>query len=126
MSDHVLGYLHVVIVLSVVDLELQPDKVGQDRCRAGLRPDGLDGLSRLAPGDGETGVVQQAAVSVCVWVCGVGWRDDFRTAQCSVLAFTLERQTCEKDENHNNNGLVHVDGRNRSWGSLGTFPHAPL
>lgn len=40
MSHHVLRNRHLVIVLAIVNLKVEPDKVGQDGRRAGLRSDG--------------------------------------------------------------------------------------
>lgn len=40
MADHVLGNHHLVVVLAVVDLELEPDEAGQDGRGAGLRAHG--------------------------------------------------------------------------------------
>ena len=39
VSDHVLRYCDIVVLLSVVDLEFEANKVRQDGCRARLCPD---------------------------------------------------------------------------------------
>ena len=68
MSDHVFRYRNQVVVLAIVNLKLEPDKVGQDRRRAGLRSHGRDLLAgKLGPDNGE-------AVARLV---GSDWRSGF-------------------------------------------------
>lgn len=55
MAHHVLGDEHVVVDLAVVDLELEPDEVGQDGRRARLRADGGDFLAGCRALDREAG-----------------------------------------------------------------------
>lgn len=54
VTDHVFRNRHVNVRLAVVNLELEADKVGQDRGGTGLRPDGHNLLSGSGAHDGET------------------------------------------------------------------------
>lgn len=54
MSHHLLSHSQVDIVLAVVHLELEADKVGQDGGGPGLGADGRDLLAGFGLDDGET------------------------------------------------------------------------
>lgn len=54
VSNHVFRYRDEVVILAIVNLEPQPDKVGQDGRRAGLRSHRRDLLAgRLGPDNGQ-------------------------------------------------------------------------
>lgn len=55
VSDHVLGYCDIIILLAVVDLELEANKVRQDSRRAGLCLDRSLSFAGLCSRDRETG-----------------------------------------------------------------------
>lgn len=54
MTNHLLSNGQINIILAVVDLELEADKVGQDGGGPGLGADGGDLLAGLGAHDGET------------------------------------------------------------------------
>lgn len=54
VSDHVLGYCDIIVLLAVVHLELQANKVRQDGRRARLRLDWGLSLASLCARNGET------------------------------------------------------------------------
>lgn len=81
VTDHVLGDGEGEIVLAVVDLELEPDKVGQDGGRAGLRADRRNLVALLlGPHDGQSEREEAAwlggAGSGCVCGTATGQRTD--------------------------------------------------
>lgn len=57
VTDHVLGYPHIVVDLAVVHLEDEADKVGEDGCAAGLRLDRGCTLSSFRADNRETTVI---------------------------------------------------------------------
>lgn len=54
VPNHVLCYCDIIVLLAVVDLELQADKVGQDGGGACLRLDRGLSLASLCAHNGET------------------------------------------------------------------------
>lgn len=59
MPDHILRNGHIMIHLPVVDLELQPHKVREDRRRSSLGSDGRLFLAGAWTGEREAGLVSQ-------------------------------------------------------------------
>lgn len=54
MSNHILSNGHLMVVLAVVNLELESNKVGQNRSRSGLRSYGRDLVADgLGPDNGK-------------------------------------------------------------------------
>jgi hypothetical protein len=53
VSDHIFRDDHVVVHLSVVDLEFETDEAGEDGGGSGLCADGLNLLSWFRSNDGE-------------------------------------------------------------------------
>ena len=63
MPDHVLGDYDREVVLAIVNLEAQPDKVGQDGRGAGLRAHGGDLVALfLGPHDGKSAQARKTEV----------------------------------------------------------------
>ena len=72
MPNHLLGHSQVDVVLAVVHLELEADKVGQDGGGPGLGADGSDLLAGHGALDGETMVVDVGVSEYSVRIMSYG------------------------------------------------------
>lgn len=71
VSDHVLGDLHLVVHLAIVDLEPQPDKAGQNGRRTRLGADRRHPFSGLGANNGQTASRREYVWSALLR--NVGW-----------------------------------------------------